>query len=139
LLFTPKASDIDFDHDLSTKDRESMRNSMLLMRRLLLDAQGKFRKMVDDNKRLSARIDTSIVKANQEVNILRVELAETNRRLNELQDYGDLTDYKMNKAMLPDNDVSAPGAPQRSNQDAEEISQLRLTLRICAFAPNCGL
>ena len=36
-------------------------------RRLLVDAQSKFRKMVDDNQRLAARIDGSIQAANQEV------------------------------------------------------------------------
>jgi hypothetical protein len=40
---------------------------MILMRHLLVDAQTKFRKMVDDNQRLAARIDGSIHSANQEV------------------------------------------------------------------------
>lgn len=57
---------------------------MVLIRRLLLDAQSKFRKMVEDNKQLAARIDGSIHAANQEVNALRAELADTNKRLSEL-------------------------------------------------------
>ena len=40
-------------------------------RRLLVDAQSKFRKMVDDNQRLAARIDGSIQAANQEVRYSR--------------------------------------------------------------------
>ena len=47
----------------------------------LQDAQSKFRKMVEDNKQLAARIDTSIHAANEEVNVLRGELVDTNRRL----------------------------------------------------------
>ena len=57
---------------------------MLLIRRLLMDAQGKFRKMVEDNKQLAARIDGSIHAANQEVNALRAELADTNKRLTQI-------------------------------------------------------
>ncbi len=37
--------------------------------------------MVEDNKKLAARIDNSIVAANEEVNVLRGELVDTNRRL----------------------------------------------------------
>ena len=37
--------------------------------------------MVEDNKQLAARIDTSIHAANEEVNVLRGELVDTNRRL----------------------------------------------------------
>lgn len=50
----------------STKDgdfpvpNESVHSSMVLIRRLLLDAQSRFRKMVDDNKKLATHFDTSI-------------------------------------------------------------------------------
>ena len=37
--------------------------------------------MVEDNKQLAAHIDTSIHAANEEVNVLRGELVDTNRRL----------------------------------------------------------
>ena len=37
--------------------------------------------MVEDSKQLAARIDTSIHAANEEVNVLRGELVDTNRRL----------------------------------------------------------
>ena len=37
--------------------------------------------MVEDNKQVAARIDTSIHAANKEVNVLRGELVDTNRRL----------------------------------------------------------
>ena len=37
--------------------------------------------MVEDNKQLAARIDTSIHAANEEVSVLRGELVDTNRRL----------------------------------------------------------
>lgn len=46
--------------------------------------QAKFRKMVDDNKQLATRIDGDIQSAQEEVCILRAELADTNRRITEL-------------------------------------------------------
>ncbi|KAL3861124.1 hypothetical protein ACJMK2_007193 [Sinanodonta woodiana] len=54
---------------------------MVLIRKLLLDAQAKFRKMVEDNKQLAAKIDGSINLANKEVDTLRAELVDTNKRL----------------------------------------------------------
>ena len=66
-MFSP-SHNLHTDHDqLSSKDRETLKTSMILMRHLLVDAQTKFRKMVDDNQRLAARIDGSIHAANQEV------------------------------------------------------------------------
>ena len=59
---------------------------MVLIRRLLHDAQSKFRKMVEDNKKLAARIDGSINAASQEVNTLRVELLDTNKKLTEISE-----------------------------------------------------
>ncbi|XP_078695901.1 kazrin-like isoform X29 [Branchiostoma floridae x Branchiostoma belcheri] len=84
-IFTPKSSECDGEGDaMSPKERDTLKASMALMRRLLVDAQAKFRKMVDDNKQLASRIDGSIQSANQEVNALRAELADTNKRLTEL-------------------------------------------------------
>ncbi|XP_068083344.1 kazrin isoform X2 [Anabrus simplex] len=54
---------------------------MALMRRLLVDAQAKFRRMVDENKQLAARIDGDIQSAQEEVSAVRTELADANRRL----------------------------------------------------------
>uniref|UniRef100_H2YB29 Uncharacterized protein n=1 Tax=Ciona savignyi TaxID=51511 RepID=H2YB29_CIOSA len=54
------------------------------MRGLLMDAQAKFKKMVDNNRRLANHIDGTIQSANQEVNNLRVELNVTNQKLLEL-------------------------------------------------------
>lgn len=83
-IFTPKDVTLDLDRELSSHEQETLRSSMLLIRRLLMDAQGKFRKMVEDNKQLAARIDGSIHAANQEVNALRAELADTNKRLTQI-------------------------------------------------------
>ncbi|RUS73951.1 hypothetical protein EGW08_018289, partial [Elysia chlorotica] len=58
--------------------------SMVIIRRLLLDAQTRFRRMVEDNRKLAAYIDSSIQTANQEVSLLRAELASTNRKLGQL-------------------------------------------------------
>ena len=42
--------------------------------------------MVEDNKKLAARIDGSINAASQEVNTLRVELLDTNKKLTEISE-----------------------------------------------------
>ncbi|XP_021363471.1 kazrin-like isoform X2 [Mizuhopecten yessoensis] len=84
-IFTPSnGQPFDFDKDLLPNEQETLKSSMVLIRRLLHDAQSKFRKMVEDNKQLAARIDGSIHAANQEVNALRTELVDTNKRLSEI-------------------------------------------------------
>ncbi|XP_037630610.1 kazrin, periplakin interacting protein b isoform X5 [Sebastes umbrosus] len=65
-------------------ERDTLRKSMTLMRRLLVDAQGKILKMMEDNKQLAQRIDGAIQSASQEVTNLRSELSSTSRRLAEL-------------------------------------------------------
>ena len=62
---------------------------MVLIRRLLQDAQSKFRKMVEENKQLALRIDGSIQSASQEVHALRAELADTNKRLSQISTSGE--------------------------------------------------
>ncbi|XP_046882063.1 kazrin, periplakin interacting protein b isoform X2 [Hypomesus transpacificus] len=65
-------------------ERDTLRKSMALMRHLLMDAQGKILKMMEDNKQLAQRIDGAIQSASQEVTNLRSELSATSRRLAEL-------------------------------------------------------
>ncbi|XP_038161844.1 kazrin-A isoform X3 [Cyprinodon tularosa] len=65
-------------------EKESLQKSMNLMRHLLVDAQAKILKMMDDNKQLAQRIDGAIQSASQEVTNLRSELSATSRRLAEL-------------------------------------------------------
>ncbi|KAL3187084.1 hypothetical protein MRX96_026011 [Rhipicephalus microplus] len=57
---------------------------MALMRRLLVDAQAKFRNMMDDNKALASRIDGDLQQAHQEVSQLRAELQDTNSRISSM-------------------------------------------------------
>ncbi|XP_064642086.1 uncharacterized protein LOC135496603 isoform X2 [Lineus longissimus] len=84
-IFSPaKSVEFNIDNEFSPKDREALKSSMAIMRRLLVDAQVKFRKMVDDNRQLATRIDGSILTANQEMQELRQELQDTNKRLNQL-------------------------------------------------------
>uniref|UniRef100_A0A3Q1D097 SAM domain-containing protein n=1 Tax=Amphiprion ocellaris TaxID=80972 RepID=A0A3Q1D097_AMPOC len=64
-------------------EKETMQKSMTLMRHLLVDAQAKILKMMDDNKQLAQRIDGAIQSASQEVTNLRSELSATSRRLAE--------------------------------------------------------
>ncbi|CAI9737004.1 kazrin-like isoform X2 [Octopus vulgaris] len=96
-IFLPRDVTLDLDRELSSQEHETLRSSMLLIRRLLMDAQSKFRKMVEDNKQLAARIDGSIHLANQEVNALRSELASTNKRLTQITNEGS----KPNQHLLP--------------------------------------
>lgn len=70
--------------DLSQREQDNLHTSIVLIRRLLQDAQGKFRKMVEENKELAVRIDGSIQSAHQEVHALRAELADTNKRLSQI-------------------------------------------------------
>ncbi|XP_062316579.1 kazrin, periplakin interacting protein b isoform X3 [Osmerus eperlanus] len=66
-------------------ERDTLRKSMALMRHLLMDAQGKILKMMEDNKQLAQRIDGAIQSASHEVTNLRSELSATSRRLAELE------------------------------------------------------
>uniref|UniRef100_A0A3P9QI32 Kazrin, periplakin interacting protein a n=1 Tax=Poecilia reticulata TaxID=8081 RepID=A0A3P9QI32_POERE len=68
----------------SPPEKETLQKSMNLMRHLLVDAQAKILKMMDDNKQLAQRIDGAIQSASQEVTNLRSELSATSRRLAEL-------------------------------------------------------
>jgi len=85
-IFNPIQNDAGDEKDLGPKEQETLHSSMVLIRKLLNDAQSKFRNMVEDNKQLAAKIDGSINAANQEVSALRAELEDTNKRLSELSD-----------------------------------------------------
>ncbi|XP_019944448.1 kazrin-A isoform X4 [Paralichthys olivaceus] len=71
-------------HTFVPPEKETLQKSMTLMRHLLVDAQAKILKMMDDNKQLAQRIDGAIQSASQEVTNLRSELSATSRRLAEL-------------------------------------------------------
>ncbi|XP_049957761.1 kazrin [Schistocerca serialis cubense] len=60
-----------------------LHSSMAVMRRLLVDAQAKFRRMVEENKQLAARIDGDLAVAHEEVAAVRGELHDASRRLDE--------------------------------------------------------
>nr|XP_018904283.1 PREDICTED: kazrin-like isoform X1 [Bemisia tabaci] len=60
-----------------------LQTSMALMKRLLVDAQNKFRKMVDENRQLGSRIDGEIHQANEEMSAIRDELSHTRKKLDE--------------------------------------------------------
>ena len=85
-IFRPKNGENTVEQDLLPKHQDTLKSSMVLIRRLLHDAQSKFRKMVEDNKKLAIRIDGSINAANQEVNTLRAELLDTNKKLTEISE-----------------------------------------------------
>ncbi|KAK3104519.1 hypothetical protein FSP39_003916 [Pinctada imbricata] len=75
---------VSYNKGLSINEQDAVKSSVVLIRRLLHDAQGKFRKMVEDNRHLASKIDCSIHAANQEVSILRAELQDTNKRLSQI-------------------------------------------------------
>ncbi|XP_019743516.1 kazrin-A-like [Hippocampus comes] len=79
----PKSLEQD-DNVYRPPEKETLQKSMTLMRHLLVDAQAKILKMMDDNKQLAQRIDGAIQSASQEVTNLRSELSATSRRLTEL-------------------------------------------------------
>lgn len=128
-IFAPKACDFDVDADddcMQPKQREALKSSMALMRRLLMDAQAKFRKMVEDNKQLATRIDGDIQAAQEEVSILRAELADTNRRINELtpsSTSGSLSLMAGEAAKVTDKCQSC--SRHTENQVQEELSKLK--------------
>ncbi|XP_018081566.2 kazrin isoform X3 [Xenopus laevis] len=80
-----KPSALEEDEDVfHPAEKESLKKSMIIMRQLLVEAQAKILKMMEDNKQLALRIDGAIQSASQEVTNLRAELTATNRRLAEL-------------------------------------------------------
>ncbi|XP_018556107.1 kazrin, periplakin interacting protein b isoform X1 [Lates calcarifer] len=83
-MVTRPCSLADEDETFMPGERDTLRKSMTLMRHLLMDAQGKILKMMEDNKQLAQRIDGAIQSASQEVTNLRSELSATSRRLAEL-------------------------------------------------------
>ncbi|GAB1605453.1 kazrin-like isoform X2 [Argonauta hians] len=111
-IFLPQDITLDLDRELSSQEHETLRSSMLLIRRLLMDAQGKFRKMVEDNKQLAARIDGSIHLANEEVNALRSELASTNKRLTEITNESSSPKPNLLSLPFPENDTDSSQANQ---------------------------
>ncbi|XP_071945553.1 kazrin-like isoform X1 [Antedon mediterranea] len=92
-ILSPKSSENDTSIS-HPPERDSLKSNLALMRRLLVDAQSKFRKVMEENKRLTSRIDNSLQSANQEVNALKSELAERDRRLTEIGEHGNIQDNK---------------------------------------------
>ncbi|KAG8190014.1 hypothetical protein JTE90_000111 [Oedothorax gibbosus] len=86
-VFLSSQSDGHLNEDPTVAARWShdCRYSMVLMRRLLIDAQGKFRQMMSDNKALASRIDQDIQYAHVQVSALRAELADTNQRIKDIR------------------------------------------------------
>ncbi|CAK8691010.1 unnamed protein product [Clavelina lepadiformis] len=110
---------------LLPQQRDALHASLTLMRGLLMDAQTKFKKMVDNNRRLASHIDGTIQSANQEVNTLRVELNMTNQKLRELSIVKDVCSHcqetiEMNKMMEENKSLNAS-----NRQLQKEIDNLK--------------
>ncbi|XP_062889159.1 kazrin-like isoform X2 [Mobula hypostoma] len=69
---------------LLPEEQDTLKNSLALMRHLLMDVQAKILTTMEDNKQLAAKIDVAVQSASREVSSLRAELTATNRRLAEL-------------------------------------------------------
>ncbi|XP_067328967.1 kazrin isoform X2 [Anolis sagrei] len=65
-------------------EKDTLQNSMSLMRDLLTDAQAKILRMMEGNQQLALRMDCALQAAGQEVSALRAELSATSRRLAEI-------------------------------------------------------
>ncbi|CAH1775040.1 unnamed protein product, partial [Owenia fusiformis] len=102
---------------LSDDQKDNLKSSLALMRHLLLDAQRKFRNMVDENKRLASKIDGTLQVANHEVLSLRTELADTNKRLLEISQDGSMESGHTND----DDNIQM----QEKEEREEEIKGLR--------------
>ncbi|XP_076451782.1 kazrin-like isoform X2 [Babylonia areolata] len=99
---------------LTPKEQQSVQASMVLIRRLLHDAQGKFRSMVEENKQLAVRIDSSLQSANHEVHALRAELADTNKRLSEISNCQAATDDTL-RITVPDRSLTPTDSTRTLN------------------------
>ena len=98
---SPNSQDLG-DNELSPHDRESLQSSIAKMRGHLVDAQSNFRKMVQDNKLLTARIESSIHSANEEVRSFRAELSDANQRLSQISENPSSEDYQTQLIMTSD-------------------------------------
>eukprot|EP00057_Strongylocentrotus_purpuratus_P023674 XP_011678148.1 PREDICTED: kazrin isoform X1 [Strongylocentrotus purpuratus] len=119
-IFTPKSAECDVSgagtgESLKPLERDSLKSNLALMRRLLVDAQAKFHRMMDDNKKLAAKIDNSLQNANHEVDSLREELADTNKRLSHMS-----TD---SSPTTPDNDQD--NKEWQKQQDQHNLQKLK--------------
>ncbi|KAL3974292.1 ATP-binding cassette, subfamily B (MDR/TAP), member 8 [Sarotherodon galilaeus] len=105
------------EHAFPPPEKETLQKSMTLMRHLLVDAQAKILKMMDDNKQLAQRIDGAIQSASQEVTNLRSELSATSRRLAELG----ATDSSASVLETLQHNHNDPSPHQRQKPPATEL------------------
>ncbi len=54
-MLTPKSIECQVSHQ--ARERDGLKSSLGLMRRLLLDAQTKYRRVVEENKKLTTKIN----------------------------------------------------------------------------------
>ncbi|BFZ23048.1 hypothetical protein BsWGS_26088 [Bradybaena similaris] len=104
---------------------ECVQSSLILIRRLLLDAQSKFRHMVDENRQLGIQIDSSIQAVNREVSMLRTELASAKGRLKQMNVRDPVG--RADKAIQVD-DLSGP-SQQRPGKCNKEVEELKMTIQ----------
>ncbi|XP_071840907.1 kazrin-like isoform X3 [Apostichopus japonicus] len=115
-IFTPKSSEcdnngVDESETLPGPERDTLKSSLSLMRRLLVDAQIKFRRMVDEKEKFASKIGTSLAVSdtNQEVSALRQDLEDKNKGLSGEQTLEDMvTDVPQDNKewqMLQDEEV----------------------------------
>uniref|UniRef100_A0A3P9KZZ4 Kazrin, periplakin interacting protein n=1 Tax=Oryzias latipes TaxID=8090 RepID=A0A3P9KZZ4_ORYLA len=117
-------------------EKETLQKSMSLMRHLLVDAQAKILKMMDDNKQLAQRIDGAIQSASQEVTNLRSELSATSRRLAELG----ATDPSVNVLeTLQHNQNDSPSHPRQKPSATDLCYKTEISSLMDFHSPDASL
>ncbi|XP_038061602.1 kazrin-like [Patiria miniata] len=115
-MFTPKSSECDVSSPVSESvqlpARDSLKANLALMRRLLIDAQMKYRQVVDENSRLATCKETDT--SEQLPNVVVTQLTDTNKRL----DY-----FSAEGGSDPDNDKG--NAEWEKQQEESELQRLR--------------
>ncbi|XP_022085514.1 kazrin-like [Acanthaster planci] len=113
-MFTPKSSECDVSTPVSESvhppARDSLKASLALMRRLLVDAQIKYRQMAEENKRLSC------TKPEKPQQVTVTELTDTNKRLSYFSADG-------STGSSPDNDKG--NSEWEKQQGESELQRLR--------------
>ncbi|XP_076365473.1 kazrin-like isoform X1 [Tachypleus tridentatus] len=124
-IFKSKSAEFDVDsnpYDDSPatarwqQQREALKSSVALMRRLLVEAQAKFRKMMEDNKTLASSMDGDIKNiSHQEVSKLQIELTNTNKLISEITTSGSTSPELGNAPIMSGNTLTTCLPAPKSN------------------------
>ncbi|XP_065213251.1 kazrin-like isoform X3 [Planococcus citri] len=99
---------------------------MALMRRLLVDAQAKIRKMVEENRQMPSRLESDMHNPHDEIVSLRDELLDTNRRMEHLNIKPLNTDPKNTSCGMPsiNPENSSSSKSSKSSKNFDDVSPI---------------